>query len=107
SRNCDTPLSPHRMLRPFPPPAATSAIQLTPSIKMFAIKSAVVTGASCSPKTPENFLLKAARENRRLVPQTWHRVALIPTSEPQAGQICGRGCCCPPPPPTNPRIVLF
>jgi hypothetical protein len=51
------------------------------------IKRREVTGASCSPKTPENFLLKAAREKRRLVPQTWHRVALMPTSAPHAGQI--------------------
>jgi hypothetical protein len=58
---------------------------------MFAINSTVVTGASCSPKTPENFLLKAASEKRKLVPQTWHLVALMPTSAPQAGQICGRG----------------
>jgi hypothetical protein len=58
------------MLSPPPPPAAAIAIQLTPSIIMFAIKSTVVTGASCSPKTPENFLLNAAREKRKFVPQT-------------------------------------
>src|SRR5271170_5194848 len=70
----------------------------------FAIKSTVVTGASCSPKTLENFLLRAAREKRRLVPHTWHLVALMPTSEPHAGQICGRGCCSPPPPKSPPSI---
>jgi hypothetical protein len=85
---------------------AASAIQLTPSIIMFAIKSVVVTGASCSPKTPENFLLKAAREKRRFVPHSWHLVALMPTNAPQAGQIWGRGWLLPPP-PKNARIVLF
>jgi hypothetical protein len=58
------------MLSPPPFPVAASAIQLTPSIMMFATSSTVVTGASCSPKTPENFLLKAASEKRKLVPHT-------------------------------------
>jgi len=50
------------------------------------------------------FLLKAARENRRLAPHSWQRVALMPTRAPHAGQIFGRGCCSP---PKNPRIVFF
>jgi len=39
------------------------------------------------------------------VPHSWQRVALIPTSAPQAGQIFGRGRSSPP--PNIPRSVLL
>jgi hypothetical protein len=71
---------------------------------MFATSSAEVTGVSLSPNTPDSFLLNATSENRKLVPHSWQRVALIPTKAPQAGQIFGRGCCSP---PNNPRRALF
>src|SRR6267143_3294003 len=100
-----SPPIPQRMLRPPPPPEAAVAIQLTPNIKRLAISRAEVTGASCSPKIPENLLLSAASEKRRFAPHSWHRVALMPTSAPHAGHIFGRGCCSPP--PKNPRNALF
>src|SRR5579859_1936247 len=56
-----------------------------------AMRRIVVTGATLSPKTPENFLPRAAAEKRRLVPHSWHFVAWMPTRDPHAGQICGRG----------------
>src|SRR5713226_3616570 len=89
---------------PPPSPACMVNTQLTPNIRKFATSSAEVTGVSCSPKSPESFLLKAARENRRLAPHSWQRVALIPTSDPHAGQSFGRGGCSPP--PKNPRIAF-
>src|SRR3984893_19243355 len=92
-----SPPIPQRIPSPPPPPAAATAIQLTPNIRMFAISSAELTGASCSPKIPDSFLLSAASENRRLAPHSWQRVALIPTSVPHAGQIFGLGGCWPPP----------
>src|SRR5689334_2660742 len=82
---------PPKMLRP-PPPSAVLAIHSMPNIIRFATSRAVVTGAGPE-KTPERLRLIAAMENFRFVPQLWQRVALIPTSEPQLGQICGRGCC--------------
>src|SRR6266403_1252459 len=100
-----SPPIPQRMLRPPPPPAAATAIQLTPNIKRLAISRAEVTGASCSPKIPENCLLRAASEKRRFAPHSWQRVALIPTSAPQAGQIFGRGRSSPP--PNKRRSALF
>src|SRR5260370_19386742 len=93
------------MVEPPPLPMAAYASQLTPSITKFAISSAEVTGASCSPKSPESFLLRAARENRRLAPHSWQRVVLIPTSAPHAGHIFGPRCCSPP--PKKPRITVF
>jgi hypothetical protein len=69
------------------------------------INSPVVAGAR-PPKNPERPLLSAASEKRRLVPHSWHRVALIPTSAPHAGQIFGRGWLFPPT-PKNPRTALF
>src|SRR5258707_5744074 len=83
------------MLSPPPPPCAASAIHSTPNIKRFETSRAVVIGAGPA-KTPERLRLTAAMENLRLVPQLWQRVALIPTSEPQEGQILGRGCWLPP-----------
>src|SRR6266436_7664478 len=84
------------MLSPPPPPCAASAIHSTPNINRFETSSAVVTGAGPE-KTPDKLRLTAAIENLRFVPQLWQRVALIPTSEPQEGQIFGRGCLLPPP----------
>jgi hypothetical protein len=48
----------------------------------------------------------AASEKRKFVPHSWHRVALIPTSAPHAGQIFGRGWSFPPM-PKNPRTAFF
>src|SRR5260370_18813772 len=100
-----SPPIPHRIRKPPPPPSLARATQLTPNINMFAISSPEVTGASCSPKSPESFLLSAPRENRRLSRHSCQLVVLIPTSAPHAGQIFGRGCCSPP--PKNPRILFF
>src|SRR5262249_15572176 len=99
------PPIPHKIFSPPPPPLLETAIQLIPSMRMLAMSSAVVTGASVSPRIPESFLLRAARENVRLVPQLWHRVALIPTREPHAGQSLGRGCWLPP--AKSPRTAFF
>src|SRR5882762_6242209 len=96
---------PPNIRRPPPPVSLAMATQLVPNISTFAIRSAVVTGDSCSPNSAENFLLSAASENRVLAPHSWQRVALIPTSAPHAGQIFGRGCWSPP--PKNPRIAFF
>jgi hypothetical protein len=45
-------------------------------------------------------------EKRKLVPHSWQRGALIPTSEPQEWQIFGRGCWFPPP-PKRARAAFF
>jgi hypothetical protein len=63
---------------------------------------AVVTGA-CPPKNSERPLLQAAKPNRKFVPHSWQRVALIPTSAPQAGHNWGRFS----PPPNIPPNILF
>src|SRR5713101_7485908 len=104
-RDSGSPPIPHRMLNPPPPPKLIVRTRLNPNVRMFATNIAVVTGAF-PPISSESPLLSATRENRRLVPHSWQRVALIPTSAPQAGQIFGRGCCCSPP-PKNPRIAVF
>src|SRR5713226_1673215 len=93
-----------RILKPPPPVSLARATQLIPNMRMLAPSSAEVTGVSCSPKSPENLLLSAAREKRRLAPHSWQRVALIPTSALQAGHIFGRGCWSP---PKNRRIAFF
>src|ERR1700704_2785959 len=85
--------------RPFPTeclghrlcPGPRVAIHSTPNIIRLATSRAVVTGAGPE-KTPARLRFTAAMENFRLVPQLWHRVALIPTREPQFGQSWGRGC---------------
>src|SRR5437762_13102517 len=92
------------MVKPPPLPTAAYASQLTPSIKKFAIKRAEVTGASCSPSIGERPLLTAAMEKRMLAPHSWQRVALLPTSTPQAGQIFGRAWCSP---PQKPRLEFL
>ncbi|MGH9687347.1 MAG: hypothetical protein ACRD5K_09670 [Candidatus Acidiferrales bacterium] len=54
-----------------------------------------VTGDTSGISRPSD-LLAAASENVRLAPHWWHRVAVMPTSDPQAGQIFGRGAAfCP------------
>src|SRR4051812_35592802 len=92
-----------RMERP-PPPSAVVASQLTPNIKILATRRAVVTGAGPL-KIPERLRLAAASENVRLVPHWWQRLALMPTSDPQAGQSLGRGGWFSP--PKKPRAAFF
>src|SRR5258708_13602414 len=91
------------MRKPPDSPAFIVATRLKPNMTTLTISSPVVAGAR-PPKNPERPLLSAASEKRRFVPHSWHRVALIPTSAPHAGQIFGRGCPFPPipkkPPPS-------
>src|SRR2546423_15425494 len=93
-----------RIDNPPPRPSALSARKLTPNMKRFATRRAVVTGAGPE-KIPERLRLAAASEKLRLVPHSWHRVALMPTREPHAGHSLGRGGW--PPPPKNPRAAFF
>src|SRR5262252_6840389 len=100
SRRVASPPIPQRTRNPPISPWLARAIQLTANINKFATSMTAVTGASCPPSSPsnvlDNFLLAAAREKVRLAPHSWHRVALIPTSVPQAGQSFGRGPSFPP-----------
>src|SRR5882762_2468301 len=79
---------PKRVCRPPASPACMVRTKLTPNIKIFATSSAEVTGVSLSPNTPDIFLLNATSENRKLVPHSWQRVALIPTSATRCHE-CG------------------
>src|SRR5438270_8608137 len=87
--NASFPIPQSKLTLPISP-FANVMMQLAANIAIFTIRIAVVTGAS-PPKNPDNPLLKAASEKRKFAPHSWHRLALIPTSDPHAGQSFGRG----------------
>ena len=93
---------PHKILNPPNFPACIVPIISAANTITLIISSAVVTGA-CPPKNSLSPLLHAARPNRKFVPHTWQRVALIPTNDPHAGHSCGLRS----PRPNIPPNILF
>ena len=83
-------------IRPSEVPRCSEDTSVTANIKKFTISNTVVAGARPL-KRPETPRPAAASENVRLVPHSWQRVALTPTSVPHAGHIFGRGASSFPP----------
>jgi hypothetical protein len=63
--------------------------KLNPYITQLSVNIPYVAGDVAGINLPSD-LLAAASENVMLAPHWWHRVALAPTSVPQAGQSFGR-----------------